>query len=92
MSDSLQPHGIGSPWNSLGQNTGVGWEWVAIAFSKGSSQPKDRTQVSHIAGGFFTIWAPREAHVATISIILEKISKISLLELQHPQKLKYEVG
>ena len=24
MSDSLQPHGLYSPWNSLGQNTGVG--------------------------------------------------------------------
>ena len=36
-------------------------EWVAIPFSRGSSQPKDWTQVSHIAGGFFTIWAPREA-------------------------------
>ena len=29
-------------------------EWVAISFSKGSSQPRDWTQVSHIAGGFFT--------------------------------------
>ena len=28
--------------------------WVAIAFSKGSSQSRDQTQVSHIAGGFFT--------------------------------------
>ena len=27
-----------------------------------SSQPRDRTQVSRIAGGFFTIWAIREAH------------------------------
>ena len=37
-------------------------EWVAIPFStQGSSQPRDRTQVSHIAGGFFTIWATREA-------------------------------
>ena len=33
-------------------------EWVAILFSRGSSQPRDQTQVSHIAGGFFTIWAP----------------------------------
>ena len=29
-------------------------EWVAVAFSRGSSQPRDRTQASHIAGGFFT--------------------------------------
>ena len=29
-------------------------EWVAFPFSGGSSQPRDRTQVSSIAGGFFT--------------------------------------
>ena len=29
-------------------------EWVASPFSRGSSQPRDRTQVSHIAGGFFS--------------------------------------
>ena len=29
-------------------------EWVAIPFSRGSSQSRDRTQVSCIAGGFFT--------------------------------------
>ena len=30
-------------------------EWVAILFSRGSSQPRDRTQVSLIAGRFFTV-------------------------------------
>ena len=34
-------------------------EWVAIPFSKGSSPPRDQTQVSGIAGRFFTIWATR---------------------------------
>jgi len=29
-------------------------EWVAFSFSRGSSQPSDQTQVSYIAGGFFT--------------------------------------
>ena len=29
-------------------------EWVAFPFSRGSSQPMDQTQVSLIAGGFFT--------------------------------------
>ena len=29
-------------------------EWVAFPFSRGSSQPRDRTQVSHIAGRIFT--------------------------------------
>ena len=36
-------------------------EWVAFPFSRGSSQPRDQTQVSLIAGGFFTCWATREA-------------------------------
>ena len=36
-------------------------EWVAFPFSRGSSQPRDWTQVSCIAGGFFTSWATREA-------------------------------
>ena len=36
-------------------------EWVAISFSRGSSQPRDQTQVSHIAGRRFTLWATREA-------------------------------
>ena len=38
-------------------------EWVAIPFSRGSSWPRDGTQVSCIAGRFFTIWAIREALV-----------------------------
>ena len=37
-------------------------EWVAMPFSKGSSRPRDWTQVSCIAGGFFTLWATREGH------------------------------
>ena len=36
-------------------------EWVAFPFSRGSSQPRDQTQVSRIAGGFFTSWVIREA-------------------------------
>ena len=37
-------------------------EWVAFPFSRESSQPRDRTQVSHNAGGLFTSWATKEAH------------------------------
>ena len=36
-------------------------DWVAFPFSRGSSQPRDQTQVSYIAGGFFTSWVTREA-------------------------------
>ena len=35
-------------------------EWVAIAFSRGSCQPRDWTQVSHTPGRLFTIWATGE--------------------------------
>ena len=48
-----------SPPNSSGHEilqAGI-VEWVAIPFSKGSSQPRDQTHVSLIAGRFFTIWA-----------------------------------
>ena len=38
-------------------------EWVAIFFSRGSSQPRDRTQIFHIAGRLFTLWARRGSHV-----------------------------
>jgi len=36
-------------------------QWVAYSFFSGSSQPRDRTGVSWIAGRFFTNWATREA-------------------------------
>ena len=97
LSDSLRSYGLYSPWNSPGQNTGVGslsrlqrifptqgsspglphcrqilyqlshkgspkiLEWVAWSFSRGSSQSRNRTRVSCIAGGSFINWAPREA-------------------------------
>ena len=57
MYDSLQPHELFSPWNSLGQNTGVG----SLSLLQGIFQPRDQTQVYRIAGGFFTSRATREA-------------------------------
>ena len=36
-------------------------EWVAVPFSRRSSQHRDRTQVFYTAGRFFTVWATREA-------------------------------
>ena len=44
-----------TPWNTVyGILQARILEWVAFPFSRGSSQPKYLTQVSHIAGGFFT--------------------------------------
>ena len=34
-------------------------KWAAISFSRGSSQPRDRTWVSHIVGRCFTVWAKK---------------------------------
>ena len=53
MSDSLRPHGV----HGILQARIL--EWVVVPFSRGTSQPRDWTQVSHFAGRFFTSWAPR---------------------------------
>ena len=44
-------------------------EWVTISFSRGSSQPRDRTQVSCIGGRRFNLWATREAEGGAYSHI-----------------------
>ena len=53
-------------------------EWVAFPFSRGSSQPKDRTQISHKAGGFFTSWATRDVQEFT------RVGSLSLLKQIFP--------
>ena len=53
VSDPLWPHALYSPWNSPGQNTGVG----SLSLLQGIFP----TQVSCIAGRFLTIWATGEA-------------------------------
>ena len=62
-SDSLQPQRRYSARNSPGQNTGVGSLSLlqGIFPARGSSHPRDQTQVSHIVGKFFTSWATKEA-------------------------------
>ena len=55
LSDSLRPHVV----HRILQARIL--EWVAFLFSRRSSQLRDRSQVSHIASGFFTSWATREA-------------------------------
>ena len=50
-----------TPWTIHGLLQARILEWVAFPFSRKSSQPRNWTQVSHIAGGLFTSWATREA-------------------------------
>ena len=63
VSDSLRPRELHSPPGSSvhGILQARILEWVAISFSRGSSWPRDRTQVSQIAGRCFNLWATREA-------------------------------
>ena len=55
MSNSLQPHGLYSPWNSPGQNTGVG----SLSLLQGIFPSQGLNPGS--PGGFLTVWATREA-------------------------------
>ena len=59
-------------------------QWVVVPSSRESSQCKDQTQVSCIAGGFFTVWATGEAlHICRCSIsFTEWINYSSLRILQ----------
>ena len=51
-------------------------EWVAMPPSRASSQSRDWSQVSHIAGRFFTVWATREAPMKYISSVIRLESQI----------------
>ena len=62
MSDSLWPMDCSPPSSSAHGILQVRiLEWVAISFSRRSSQPRDWTRIPHTAGGFFTVWTTREA-------------------------------
>ena len=50
-------------------------EWVAFPFSSWSSQPRNQTMVSCIAGRFFTSWATREALFLFLYYLLWKLHK-----------------
>ena len=66
-------------------------EWVAISFSRGSSRPRDWTQVSCIAGRFFTIWASsncllsKSEYIIVITLVL---SCLCLLRKKEGKKLR----
>ena len=64
MSNSLQPMDCSLPGSSIhGILQARILEWVAISFSRGSSQPRNKTQVFCIAGRCFTLWATGKATI-----------------------------
>ena len=74
MSDSLWPMDCSLPGSSVhGIFQARILEWVAISFSRGSSQPRDRTWVSCIAGGFFR----REAS-AMLKVKVKSLNRVQL--------------
>ena len=74
-SDSLD---CGSPGSSVhGILQARILEWVAILFSRGSSQPRDQTWVSHIAGGPITSCQIERGNVAAVTDFIFLVSKIT---------------
>ena len=60
LSDSCDPMDLNLPGSSVhGISQARILEWIVIFFSQGSSQPRNWTQLSCIAGNFFTDWAIR---------------------------------
>ena len=55
-------------------------EWVAISFSRGSSRPRDQTQVSHIAGRRFSLCTTREAKSSKLVLPVCVLSRVWLFE------------
>ena len=67
ISDSYDPMDCSLPGSSVhGFLQARILKWVAMASSRGSSWPRDQTQVSCIAGRFLTGWATREALIASL--------------------------
>ena len=62
-----------TPWTVHGILQDRILEWVAFPFSRESSQPRDQTPVSYLAGGFFTSWATREVQTYTLVFFYNKI-------------------
>ena len=73
-----------TPWTVAYQASSVHWilqarllEWVTISFSRGSSRPRDQTQVSHMGGRCFNLWATREAQFHSSHTLSKECSKFS---------------
>ena len=56
-------------------------QWVAMPSSRGSSQTRDRTQVSHITGGFFTAWATRKALECEFKSVFPNLTSLLLYQM-----------
>ena len=71
-------------------------EWVAVPFARASSQCRDQTQVSHIAGGFFTSWTtgkPENTRVGSLSLLQWIcLTQKSNRDLLHCRQILYQLS
>ena len=75
MSDFLNPMDYSLPGSSVyGISKARLLEWVTISFSRGSSYPRDQTQVPWLAGRFFTTEPPGKPLSFNVYLLIEKIS------------------
>ena len=58
-------------------------DWVAISFSRGSFQHRERTSVSHTAGRLFTIWPPGKQEIPNQFSSVQPLSCVQPHGLQH---------
>ena len=63
-------------------------EWAAVPSSRGFSKPRDWTQISRIAGRFFTSWATMEAPMNNRRNRLTSKNKLLILHWRKTQTLK----
>ena len=92
MSDSLQPHICSLSGYSAHEISRQENKWVAIPFSRGSSWPRDETQVSYIAGRFFTFQATSEAqmyHVYTQFVLFKSFNGSVYTSYSSCKKIRY---
>ena len=59
------------------------WEWVAISFSRGSSRPRDQTQISCIASRRFNLWATGECTQINSTVNPPSVVLVSLTLSEH---------
>ena len=78
VSDSLRLHGL---YTVHGILQAIILEWVSVSFSRGSAQPGDRTQVSHISDGFSTSRATRAYIVINVYKYIRYFNKYIFIYL-----------
>ena len=91
-SDSLQPHGLHSPWNSPGQNTGVD----SLSLLQGIFPTQESNPGLQDSGKFFTSWAtgkPKNTRVGSLSLLQQIfLAQESNQGLLHFRQILYQLS